>query len=161
MALYTSLYLPTEVVLARAVTSFAYLQSAPATPATTQGAYINVAATNRGTGTNWTYESGVWQRPGFGSAHVDSAIFIYGSAALTFSGGLGLYGWRADANLTTSQWFLLGVLNGGVAPPVIAATSGFSQVVETVGIYAGLGIGPLTTTTVTVTGGTCTVRACQ
>lgn len=151
----TVLFKRTEVVLASAVTSFAALTASPTT--TGNGAWINVAPTNRGQGTNETNEGGVWQAPGFGGAMADSAVFIYGSAALTFSAGLALYGWRADLSL----WFQLGVLNGGVAPPVLSAVIGYSAVVETVGVYDGLALGPIGSSTVTVSGGTCTARACQ
>ena len=147
MGLRTSLDFNTEVVLATAVTQFAL----PAL--VTDGAAINVV--ERDDVKKSTV--GAWRLSGEGGGRADAALFFTSSQAATLSAGLGIYGWRTDL----AQWFLLGQLNGGTAIPLLAATAGWSAIVETVGVLDRLAIGPLTAVTVTVSAGTCTVRACQ
>ena len=76
--------------------------------------------------------------------------FLDGSAALTFSGAVAVYGYLTDF----AKWYYLGVLNNNVAPPVLSATAGFSQIVQYAGGFQRLALGPTTAVAVTVTGGT-------
>lgn len=99
--------------------------------------------------------AGKWKQAGAGDT--DAAIFITSSTAMTLSGPVGLYGYRADK----TKWYLLGALNSGSAIATLAATTGFSCVVEFAGVFDRLAIGPLTSSSVTTSAGTVTVTACQ
>jgi len=147
MATFSMFDTATEQVLHSAVSSLAF------PTASTDGASITVAEKNPTTPNT----PGAWRLSGQGGARLDAAIFIESSTAQTFSAGLGLYGYRADK----SKWYLVGALNGGTAISVLGAATGWSTVVEAVGGYDRLAVGPLTSGAVTTGVGTATIRACQ
>jgi hypothetical protein len=134
----------TEVVAANAANSF------PAPAAAGDGVSISVAETNISIPKN----AGEWHLPGGG--HFDAVVFIETSQAQTFSGALGLYGFRTD----TAKWYLIGTLNNGTAI-VTLANSGFAQAVEAVGLFDRLLVGSLSAVAVTPGAGTATIRIAQ
>lgn len=138
----------TEVVLHNATASIAVPTDA------TFGGSIAVIATDGERNSPGTLP-GAWRR--IGSSMIDAALFIESSVAQTFSGGLGIYGYRLD----TAKWYLLGALNGGAAIVTLGANTGWSTTLQIVGVYDRLALGPLTAAAVTPGAGTVTVKACQ
>lgn len=139
----------TEVTLASAVSSIAFPTGA------SDGADISRDSSGAPNSAGGVSMAGKWKLNGTGD--VDAAVFVVSSAAMSLSGGVGLYGYRTDL----TKWFFLGPLNGGSAITTLGANTGFSAVVEFAGIYDRLAVGPLTSTAVTPSTGTVTVTACQ